>query len=118
MQRESDLLQRVLLALGSRPDCRLWRNNTGKLPDPRFGRWVSFGLKGSADILGILRGGRFLAIETKTATGLRPEQRAFRDMVTAMGGLYVVARSVDDAVGAVEAALAATARAEAATCSK
>jgi len=98
-------MQGVLIALGSRPDCRVWRNNTGKLPD-RFGRWISFGLKGSADILGILRGGRFLAIETKTPAGrLRPEQIAFRTMIVGHGGLYVLARSVEDAVNAVEAAL-------------
>ena len=100
---ETELLQRTLLALGSHPDCRVWRNNTGRLPDPRNGRWISFGLKGSADILGIIKGGRFLAIETKTPTGrLRPEQVAFRTMVTAMGGLYVLARSTDDAISAVE----------------
>jgi hypothetical protein len=102
---ETILMQSILLALGCRPDCRVWRQNTGRLPDPRTGRWISFGLKGSADILGILRGGRFLAIETKTPTGrLRPEQVAFRDMVTSLGGLYVVARSVEDAVLAVEGA--------------
>lgn len=103
---ESDVMQSILLALGSRPDCRLWRNNTGRLLNPKSGRWVAFGLKGSADILGILQGGRFLAIETKTPAGrLRPEQIAFRRMVEGLGGLYVVARSVDDAVTAVEAAL-------------
>lgn len=102
---ETAILQGVLLALGSRPDCRVWRNNTGKLPDPRSGRWVSFGLKGSADILGLLRGGRFLAIETKTPAGrLRPEQLAFQRMVESLGGLYVIARSVSDAVSAVEGA--------------
>jgi hypothetical protein len=102
---EMVLLQKVLLALGSRPDCRCWRQNTGRLPDPRTGRWVSFGLKGSADILGILKGGRFLAVETKVPGGrLRPEQLAFCHMLTSFGGLYIVARSVEDAVRAVEEA--------------
>ena len=103
---ESALLAQVLLALGSRPDCRVWRCNTGRLLNPQSGRWISFGLKGSADILGILRGGRFLAIETKTPEGrLRPEQRAFRGMILTFGGVYVVARSVADAVAGVEGAL-------------
>lgn len=104
---EAEILQRTLLALGSRPDCTLWRNNTGKLLNPRTGRWVSFGLPGSGDALGILQGGRFLAIETKTARGqLRPEQIAFRAMVERRGGLYVLARSVDDAVEEVDRAVA------------
>ncbi len=95
---ETEITQAILLALGSRPDVRLWRNNTGRLLNPRTGRWVAFGLKGSADILGIVRGGRFLAIETKTPEGrLRPEQRAFRAMIESLGGIYVLARSVDDA---------------------
>lgn len=100
---ETALVQSILLALGSRDDCRVWRNNTGKLPDPRTGRWVTFGLRGSADILGLLRGGRFLAVECKTRTGrLSPEQCSFRDMVLRLGGCYVVARSVEDAVNAVD----------------
>ena len=105
---ESLLLAQVLLALGSRQDVTIWRNNTGRLPDPRIGgRWISFGLKGSADVLGIIQGGRFLAIETKTPAGrLRPEQIAFRAMVERRGGLYVVARSVNDAVSAVDRAVA------------
>jgi hypothetical protein len=101
---ETDITQAILLALGARPDMRVWRCNTGRLLNPRTGRWVSFGLKGCADILGIMRGGRFLAIETKTPEGrLRPEQRAFRAMVEELGGLYVLARSVDDALRGVEA---------------
>ncbi len=102
---ESALLNQILLALGSRSDCRVWRNNTGRLLNPRSGRWISFGLKGSADIFGVLRGGRFLAIEVKTPLGrLRPEQECFREMVESLAGLYVVARCVEDAVRAVERA--------------
>lgn len=69
-----------------------WRNNTG------MGRkYVYFGLKGSADILGILPDGRFLAIECKSATGKQsPEQIVFQDNVNANNGLYILARSVDD----------------------
>ncbi len=101
---ESVLLAQILLALGSRPDCRAFRNNVGKLPDPRTGRWVTFGLApGAPDIICIVRGGRFIGIEVKTPTGkLRPDQEAFRDMLQSLGATYVVARSVDDAVRAVE----------------
>lgn len=103
---ETALVQAILLALGARPDCRAWRNNTGRLANPRSGRWVAFGLPGSADILGILRGGTFLAVECKTRTGrTRDAQEAFGRMVASMGGVYVLARSVEDAVAAVDAFL-------------
>lgn len=102
---ESALIGGILLALGSRTDCRVWRQNTGRLPD-RYGRWITFGVPGCPDILGVLRpSGRLISIEVKTATGrLRPEQIAFRDMLVSHGALYILARSIDDAVRAVEAA--------------
>lgn len=102
---ESQVLIEVLLAIGSRPDCRVWRANTGAART-RDGRLVRFGLKGQADILGLTTTGRFLAIECKSATGrLRPEQIAFCDMVERFGGLYIVARSAEDAVAQLEVAL-------------
>ncbi|MDH4179704.1 MAG: VRR-NUC domain-containing protein [Armatimonadota bacterium] len=70
-----------------------WRNNTG-----RRGR-VSYGLKGSADIIGILPGGRFLAIEVKVP-GKKPseEQMVFLQRVAEKGGLAIIAYSVDDVI--------------------
>lgn len=60
-------------------------------------RLVLFGLKGEADIQGILMGGRAIAIEVKTGTGsLTPEQIAFKNMWEKFGGLYIEARSVED----------------------
>tara|TARA_R100000049_G_C1934404_1_gene78264 strand:- start:142 stop:393 length:252 start_codon:yes stop_codon:yes gene_type:complete len=50
---ETNIQQRIRLALGTRQDVRLFRNQVGQLPDPRTGRPVQFGLaKGSADIVG------------------------------------------------------------------
>ena len=50
---ETNIQQRIRLALGTREDVRLFRNQVGQLPDPRTGRPVQFGLaKGSADIVG------------------------------------------------------------------
>lgn len=100
---EALIQQRILLALGAHPACRIWRMNTGALPDPRTGRIIRFGIPGLADILGMLRpSGRFLAIEVKSATGRQStQQQAFQRMVESCGGLYVLARSVDDAVQAV-----------------
>lgn len=99
---ETAIMQRILLALGAHPACRIWRMNTGALPD-QHGRLIRFGVPGMADIIGLLRpSGRFLAIEVKTPTGRQSEQqRSFQRMVEAAGGLYVLARSVEEAVQAV-----------------
>jgi hypothetical protein len=58
---------------------------------------MRFGLKGSSDILGILPGGRFLAVECKAEHGrLSPDQRQFLADVKALGGMAIVARSCRD----------------------
>lgn len=54
-------------------------------------------IKGVADILGILKGGRILAIEVKTPTGrLTLEQNTYLNLVNAAGGLAFVARGIED----------------------
>lgn len=96
MTTEREVLAACLAYLGARPDCRVWRNQTGQLPD-RNGRVVSFGLRGSADILGIGPGGRLVAVECKAPEGrVRPEQAAFGRMIHERGGIYILARSVED----------------------
>ena len=107
---ETILQQHIRLALGRRPELRLFRNNTGSLPDPRTKRPVQFGLcKGSADLIGWrtvtitpdMVGQQvavFASIEVKTPTGrLRPEQKTWLDAVQAAGGVAGIARSVEDA---------------------
>jgi hypothetical protein len=104
---ETDIQQRIRLAVGTRSDLRLFRNNTGTLPDPRTGRPVQFGL---ADLIGWrtititpeMVGQRvavFTSIEVKTTTGhLTPAQQAWMGTVRGAGGIAGVARSVSDAV--------------------
>jgi hypothetical protein len=73
-----------------------WRNNTGAYRTPS-GAFVRYGQVGSSDILGILPGGRFLAVECKTATGRqRKAQEVFEAMVIRNGGVYILARSTSD----------------------
>ena len=109
-QGETHLLQQIRLALGTRTDLRLYRNNCGTLPDPRTGRPVQFGLaRGSADLIGWrtititpdMVGQRiavFTSIEVKTPTGrIRPEQQAWIACVQQCGGIAGVARSIADA---------------------
>lgn len=94
--REHEVLTAVLRYLGARDDVTVWRNNTGRIAD-RSGRVVSFGLVGSADVLGVRNGGQFVAVECKSDTGrLSAQQRAFQAMIQRRGGLYVLARDVSD----------------------
>lgn len=106
---ETTLQQQIRLALGTRPDLRLFRNQVGQLPDPRTGRPVQFGLaRGSADLIGWrtivvtpdMVGQRiavFASLEVKTPTGrLTPAQQSWLGAVRSAGGLAGVARSVQD----------------------
>ncbi|GHU72445.1 hypothetical protein FACS189450_10250 [Spirochaetia bacterium] len=73
-----------------------WRNNTGAVRI-RPGQFMSFGKKGSSDILGILPDGKFLAVEVKAPDGrLSPEQRQFIQALRDFGGLAVVVKSWQD----------------------
>jgi hypothetical protein len=113
---ETYIQQQIRLALGTRPDLRLYRNNCGSLPDPRTGRLVTFGLaRGSADLIGWrtlvitpdMVGQRvavFTSLEIKTPTGrLAPAQRHWLHAVEGAGGIAGVARSVADALRIVTA---------------
>jgi hypothetical protein len=73
-----------------------WNNPTGAV-EVRPGQWVRFGKVGSADILGCLPGGRFLAIECKAEKG-RPSgaQWEFLNEIERLGGLAIVARSFQE----------------------
>ena len=81
-----------------------WNNPTGAArlaPD----RWVSFGKKGSSDIIGILPDGKFLAVECKSRNGrLSPEQSAFLEKVRGSGGVAIVAHSGSELDGALRKA--------------
>ena len=90
------LVHSVLLSLGSHPQIRLWKQTTGRaLIGSRF---ISFGLKGSADLSGIVSGGVRLEIECKTGEATQSkEQLAFESMINRMGGIYILARSVEQA---------------------
>ena len=108
---ETTLQQQIRLAIGTRPEARIFRNQVGSLPDPRTGRLVTFGLaKGSADLIGwrtitvtpAMVGTRlaiFTSIEVKTPTGrVRPEQQAWLQAVQQAGGIAIVARTVSEAL--------------------
>lgn len=65
-------------------------------------RWMQFGVKGGADVSGMLRGGRLLQVECKSDRGkLSADQEVFGQAVNGGGGLWLVARSVDDVMRAL-----------------
>lgn len=131
---EAAILKRIMLALGSRPGTRLFRNTVGlawagkllkRTADVltlRFPRAIRHGLApGSSDLIGwqtIEIGPRdvgrrvavFLAVEVKAAQGtLEPEQTAFIAAVTRAGGIAICARSEDEAKAFLREALDAPA---------
>lgn len=114
---ETDLQQRIRLALGTRSDLRLFRNQVGSLPDPRTGRLVTFGLaRGSADLIGWrtvvvtpeMVGQRiavFTSLEIKTPSGrVAPAQQHWLQAVRTAGGIAGIARSVRDSEDIVRSA--------------
>jgi hypothetical protein len=66
-------------------------------------RMVKYGKPGASDIVGVMPGGRFIAVECKALNGrLSDFQRQFLEDIDRMGGLAVVARSVDDIARAMK----------------
>jgi len=107
---ETKIQQEIRLALGTREDVRLFRNQVGQLPDPRTGRPVQFGLaRGSADLVGWktvtitpdmvgTEVAQFVSLEIKTPNGrLSAYQKAWAACVQKAGGLVGVCRSPDEA---------------------
>jgi hypothetical protein len=129
-ESESDIQARVMLAIGSRPDCRIFRNHvgmgwSGKLVKQERGRVLldnarpaRFGLApGSGDLIGWkavtitpeMVGRKiavFLSAEVKTLHGAARElQTRWAQLVDKWGGIAGFVRSPDDAVALVEGGL-------------
>jgi hypothetical protein len=99
------VLQRLILAhLGNLPRVWAWRANTGGAH--RDGGFVRFGLPGQGDITGVVKlpsgVGLRLEIECKShGKGQSPAQVAFGRRAREMGVLYIVAYSLEDALGPI-----------------
>jgi hypothetical protein len=87
--REGDLVKSCLQLLRAR-GVLAWRVNGGGMKVGR--RFVRFNsINGVSDILGVLPGGRFLAVECKVGDNhLTPHQAAFLQALTVQGGLTLV----------------------------
>ena len=92
---EADVLKACLEYLRIRGHF-VWRQNTGQATTS--GRRIRFGIPGCADIIGITRySGKFLAVECKSLTGRQSiEQVSFERECKSRGGIYILARSIED----------------------
>lgn len=97
--KEAAVLSHVLLALSEafHPGV-FWRQNAGKV-QTKEGHWIDLGPEGISDIVGFLPSGQIVFIETKTRRGRQREsQKRWQAAVERAGGIYIVARSGDEAV--------------------
>lgn len=96
---ETDIHNRILVALSKEfhPRGIFWRQNAGRVRSDR-GAWVSLGPPGISDIVGVIDG-RSVFVEVKTANGKqRKAQKNFQAAAERAGGIYIIARSPEDAI--------------------
>lgn len=103
-QSEGRIQDEIMIALGRRPDCVVWRNTVGVYKEgPRV---IRYGLAvGSADLIVCVQG-KFVALEVKKPGGRQSEhQKLWATHVERAGGVYAVVRSVQEAEHAIERAI-------------
>lgn len=95
--REYLVEHQILTYLSSLGIGFFWKNtSSGFFDGRRFRKHKSpFAINGTSDVLGVLNGGRFIALEIKDKGDATDEQKAFIKKVQALGGLGAVVRSVD-----------------------
>lgn len=94
---ETPILRDILVAVTSLPDGMFWRANVGKAV-AASGNVVVFNVKGMADIMGCYKR-RGVAIEVKDLRGTQQtRQKNFQRAWERAGGLYIIARSVEQAM--------------------
>jgi hypothetical protein len=104
---ELALQNNILLRWGAVPGLRLFRTNAGALRDSD-GRLVRYGIVGGPDISGVLAPrGRFLGVECKADRGRQSEQqKSFERMCLALGGVYLLVRTMEEADAGIRNAIA------------
>lgn len=87
----AETIKQILALCGALPYCRMWPHNTGATATADKKRFIRYGLKGSADISGILAGGRSLWIEVKTGDARQSRRQVdFQTMIEKFGGVYLL----------------------------
>jgi hypothetical protein len=112
----NELVKEVQLKCGAIPGVRLFRQNVGlaysreqleNLLVGRPARPVQYGTPGMADLTGIAGPtGKRIEIECKVGAGRQNKfQKLWQAMIESQGGIYLLARSVDQAVRDLRARL-------------
>ena len=101
---EAVLQQEIRLALGQRQDIMMFRINVGKFRPLDGGpRVIQSAPEGTPDLLGVISPGRAFAIEVKAPRGKqRDVQVAWQTAWEKRGGIYILARSLDDVYRALD----------------
>lgn len=100
--RHGELKNEILIDLGSRENVLIENTPNGLFRSVKGGRVVRIGRQGMPDIRGTIRLDRprcgvMIAVEVKTGRGrLTKPQRKWMERFTSLGGLYILARKVDD----------------------
>lgn len=69
----------------------------GTFDGEKYRKLVGFSIKGISDIIGVLKDGRILCVEVKSEKGkTSPHQEVFLKKINKMGGVALVARSIED----------------------
>jgi len=83
------------------PRALVLRQNTGVAQD-RKGQVIKFGTPGQGDVRCVI-GGRAVEIEVKTPKGKQSEkQQNYQAALERAGGIYILARSINDAIGQIK----------------
>lgn len=94
-EEHAQLISDILVAITALPGVMAWKNPTGLGKNMRGG-FIKFGLPGSGDIIGAWAG-KPLAIDAKTGNARQQaNQMKFQAAWEIAGGVYILARSVDD----------------------
>jgi hypothetical protein len=102
---EQTLMNEIAMAISFKFRALVLRANAGDFIGPSGNR-IKGMPAGTSDLIVCLPPlGRFVGIEVKTEKGRQSEQQAsFQAAVQARGGIYVLARSVDEAIAGVKQA--------------
>lgn len=117
LELHNKIVNETLLLLGQQSFCRVWRNETGQaiklstyynaksknLPLEALAMgFFRYGCVGSSDIMGIVQGGRLLCVEIKSGNARQSKvQKNFEKMIQRFGGIYVLARTAEEALNKV-----------------
>ncbi len=104
-KEHDDLVAKIIVALSATGLGRFWSQPTGAAY--RNNVLIKYGCVGSADISGIVIGGKRFEMEVKTGNAQQePQQKIFEERIKMYGGIYFVAHSVEEAVSLLKSAAA------------